>query len=158
MAHRATVQLRRGAFEYEILRMDYEFNQNLNLGPFNINWDANINIPRRTWGLDLRLGASTDVRGGNINLTIATPPDTDTTFHRWMFSRWRERDGTIRIDMDSINDVPRTLHIRFTNGHCTRLRDNFNSQNGEIMTTEITISCQRIEIGTNKPAVWPEFF
>lgn len=156
MAHRATLQLKRSRLHsgYEILKMDYEFNQSLNLGPVNSIFPIPNTLNN---GWQTFRSSTTNVTGGNINLTIATPPDTDTIFHRWMFSRWRTIDGTIRVEMDTANGIPRTLHIRFTGGYCTKLKDSFDSQNGETMTTEITISCQQIEIGTNRPAVWPAF-
>lgn len=156
MAHTAILHLGTGTGmnRYEVLKMDYEFDQKLNLGPVHgAPWTQIGNaVPKM-------LGSWTtgEVTGGNINLTIATPPDSDTIFHRWMFSRWRPMSGHITVDMSSAHNQRRKLHIAFNNGYCTNLKDEFDSQNGEIMTTTIRISCQEIIIGANIPAVWPAF-
>lgn len=156
MAHRATLRLSTatGINRYEILNFNYIFTQGLNLGPTHT-----VSPIQRAANMigDAFSFVTTNVTGGSITLTIATPPDSDTIFHRWMFSRWRPMNGTIRVDMDAPDNAPRTLHIHFTGGYCTRLEDQFNAQNGRPMTTTITITCMQIEIGTNIPAVWPAF-
>lgn len=155
MAHKAILHLgtATGINKYEILKLNYKFQQSLNLGPVH-----GFNFQRVVDGLASMMAWTTgEVTGGEIELTIATLPDSDTIFHRWMFSRWRPMSGTIVVEMDA----PKTQHqhftIIFTNGYCTYLEDNFDSQKNEVMTTKIKISCQQISIGKNIPAVWPAF-
>lgn len=155
MAHRATLHLRTatGVNEYEILNLHYVFNQSLQLGPVH-----GIGVPRVMGNIAKMMSWTTgEVTGGEIEITIATLPDSDTIFHRWMFSRWRPMSGTIRVEMDAPKSENRFFTIVFNNGYCTYLEDTFNSQSGTVMTTKIKISCQTISIGTNIPAVWPAF-
>ena len=155
MAHRATLHLgtATGVNEYEILELKYTFNQNLELGPVH-----GIGRPRINGaGAFLAQWSTGEVTGGEIEITIATLPDSDTIFHRWMFSRWRSMNGTITVDMNAPQTANQQLNIVFTNGFCVSLVDSFNSQDGKVMTTKIKIKCQQITIGTNIPAVWPAF-
>jgi len=155
MAHRATLHLgtATGVNEYEILKMHYSFQQSLQLGPVH-----GIGIPRVVDNLAKMMSWTTgEVTGGEIDITIATPPDSDTIFHRWMFSRWRPMSGTIRVEMDAPKAEHQFFTVVFSNGYCTSLEDNFDSQSGKVMTTKIKISCQQITIGKNIPAVWPAF-
>lgn len=155
MAHKATLHLgtATGVNEYEVLNMKYTFQQSLQLGPVH-----GIGVPRIMDNLAKMMSWTTgEVTGGDIEITIATLPDSDTIFHRWMFSRWRPMSGTIRVEMDAPKTEHQFLTIAFTNGYCTYLEDNFDSQSGRTMTTKIRISCQQITIGRNIPAVWPAF-
>lgn len=155
MAHRATLHLgtATGVNEYEILNLKYTFEQALQLGPVH-----GIGVPRTIDNLAKMMSWTTgEVTGGVIELTIATLPDSDTIFHRWMFSRWRPMSGTIRVEMNAPKTENQFLTIVFNNGYCTYLEDNFDSQSGKVMTTKIKISCQQITIGRNIPAVWPAF-
>lgn len=155
MAHRATLHLgtATGVNEYDVLTMKYVFQQSLQLGPVH-----GIGVPRIVDNLAKMMSWTTgEVTGGEIEITIATPPDSDTIFHRWMFSRWRPMSGTISVEMDAPKTEHQFLTIVFTNGYCTYLEDNFGSQSGKVMTTKIKISCQQIAIGKNIPAVWPAF-
>ncbi|MDE6304152.1 MAG: hypothetical protein K2M01_04935 [Paramuribaculum sp.] len=151
MAHKAILRLQTatGINEYEILQLNYEFTQNLSLGPVH-------GIPPMRWG-HLTAFSSGNVTGGVIKLTLATLPNSDTIFHRWMFSRWRPMNGTITVEMNSRNNVADKLTITFQAGFCTKLTDSFNSQTGGVMTTTIDITCEQITVGTNIPAVWPAF-
>lgn len=155
MAHRATLHLgtATGVNQYDIVSFHYEFNQSLMLGPVHgvlMRRLENNLAGMMSW-------TNGEVTGGTIELTIATLPDSDTIFHRWMFSRWRPMSGRIIVDMDSPNGGSRTLTIVFNTGYCTYLKDNFNSQKDEFMTTTIKITCQQMIVGTNIPAVWPAF-
>lgn len=155
MAHRATLHLgtATGVNEYEILKLNYKFEQALQLGPVH-----GIGVPRTIDNLAKMMSWTTgEVTGGVIELTIATLPDSDTIFHRWMFSRWRPMSGTIRVEMNAPKTENQFFTIIFSNGYCTYLEDNFDSQSGQVMTTKIKISCQQITIGRNIPAVWPAF-
>lgn len=154
MAHRAILRLQTatGRNEYEALSVEYTFTQTLALRPavrpFSIQPNPFQNgVPASTG----------DVEGGTIKIKMATLPDSDTIIHRWMFSRGRAMDGQIVIDMSSDNNRKRELHIIFNNGYCTELTDSFDSQKGEVMTSTFVITCERIIIGTNIPAVWPAF-
>lgn len=154
MAHRAILHLGtlNGVNDYEILKMEYSFNQNLNIGPVHGTLEQIGNHIKA-------LGAWTtgEVTGGVIKLTMATLPNSDTIIHRWMFSRWRPMDGRITVDMNSGGNVRRELTIVFAGGYCTKLTDSFDSQMGKVMTTSIEITCETITIGTNIPAIWPAF-
>lgn len=156
MAHRATLHLGTvtGVNEYEILEFEDSFEQHLNLGPVH-------GIPMERVYTQLSdlfaWRTSGEVTGGVLKMTIATLPDSDTIFHRWMFSRWRPMSGTIRIEMNSVHNTAQELNIVFNNGYCTKLVDKFSSQNAEVMTTHIEITCQQITVGKNIPAVWPAF-
>lgn len=155
MAHRAFLHLgtNTGVNEYEILHLNYKFEQSLNLGPVHGIWDNRITGAAAflmQWGTG-------EVIGGDLELTVATLPDSDTIFHRWMFSRWRSMSGTIRIEMDAPQSARQTLTIAFVNGFCTFLEDKFDAQDGKVMTTTIKIKCQQLSFGTNIPAVWPAF-
>ena len=156
MAHSATLRLTTatGINRYDIIELEYSFSQGLNLGPTHT-----VNPVQRIGNMigDAFSFVTSNVTGGTITMTLATPSDSDTIFHRWMFSRWRPMNGTIRVDMDSPDNSTRTLHIHFTGGYCTKLEDKFNSQNGKQMTTKITVTCMQIEIGKNIPAIWPAF-
>lgn len=155
MAHLATLHLgtATGVNEYEILSFNYEFDQALNLGPVH-GWGLGRTVDNLSQLMSWTTG---EVTGGVITLTIATLPDNDTIFHRWMFSRWRPMSGTIRVEMDAPQSAHRFFTIVFSNGYCTHLKDEFNSQSGKVMTTTIKITCQQITIGANIPAVWPAF-
>lgn len=142
-----------GVNEYEILNLRYKFSQALQLGPVH-----GIGVPRSIDNLaKLMSWTTSEVTGGDIEITLATLPDSDTIFYRWMFSRWRPMSGTIRVELNAPRAENQTLTIVFKNGYCTSLEDNFNSQAGQVMTTKIVISCQEISIGKNIPAVWPAF-
>lgn len=151
MAHKAILRLQTatGINEYEVLELNYNFKQNLSLGPVH-------GLPPMRWG-NLTAFSTGNVTGGKIKLKLATLPNSDTIFHRWMFSRWRPMNGTITVEMNSRNNVADTLTITFQGGFCTELTDNFNSQTGGVMTTMIEITCEQITVGTNIPAVWPAF-
>lgn len=161
MAHRAILRLQTatGRNEYEALSVHYEFSQNLALGPLNIRplytipWSIPIN-PLRQFASPI---PTSDVTGGVIEIKMATLPDDDTIIHRWMFSKGRAMDGQIKIDMSADNNRKKALHIFFTNGYCTYLKDEFDSQNARVMTTTFRITCERITIGYNIPATWPAF-
>lgn len=158
MAQRATLYLgTKTGFnrydEYEILSLSYSFNQALILGPVH-----GIGMPRIMDNLARMMSwRNGEVTGGDIKVTIATLPDSNTIFHRWMFSRWRQMSGRIVVEMNAPKTERQFLTIEFQNGYCTSLEDKFDSQKGEVMTTQITISCQSITIGKNIPAVWPAF-
>ncbi len=155
MAHKATLHLgtATGVNEYEILNLRYVFQQSLQLGPVH-----GADMTRVYDNLAKMMSWTTgEVTGGDIELVIATLPDSDTIFHRWMFSRWRPMSGRIVIELDAPKTDHAFLTIVFTNGYCTYLEDNFDSQSGKVMTTKIKISCQQITIGRNIPAVWPAF-
>ncbi len=138
MAHRATLHLgtATGENEYDILKLKYTFNQALHLGPVH-----GVGASRTLDNIAKMMAWTTgEVTGGDIELTIATLPDSDTIFHRWMFSRWRPMSGRIVVDMDAPKAEHQHLTIAFSNGYCTFLEDNFDSQSGKAMTTTIKIS------------------
>lgn len=151
MAHKAILHLHTatGVNDYEILNLDYTFEQNLNLGPVH-------GMSSVGWG-NLAAFSTGNVTGGVIKMKLATLPNSDTIFHRWMFSRWRSMNGKIDVEMNSRKNMADKLSISFQGGFCTKLTDNFDSQSGKVMTTSIEVTCEQISIGTNIPAIWPAF-
>lgn len=156
MAHRAILRLQTatGRNEYEALSVSYEFNQAINLGPLNAR--ALYTRPFSI-GNGAMLAPTADVTGGIIKIKMATLSDDDTIIHRWMFSKGRAMDGSIKIDMSADSNKKKALHIFFNNGYCTKLVDSFDAQTGAVMTTSFEITCERITIGYNIPATWPAF-
>lgn len=151
MAHKAILRLQTatGINEYEVLHLEYTFEQVLSLGPVH-------GLPPMRWG-NLTAFSTGNVTGGKIKMKLATLPNSDTIFHRWMFSRWRPMNGTINVEMNSRNNVADKLTITFQGGFCTKLTDTFDSQTGGVMNTVIEVTCEQITVGTNIPAVWPAF-
>lgn len=88
-------------------------------------------------------------QGGTITFVTPSMSDKDVFFYKWMFNKTKVQSGSFKFTVYSDNNNQFFKTIEFENAYCIALKDYFNDNDSKLMYTTITISAQKITIGSD---------
>lgn len=96
---------------------------------------------------------SSPALGGNVYLTLTTPPDNFLL--KWMVDSYKRRAGF--INFFKIDEEATFQKVVFTGAYCVEYHTNFNAEGSASMVTSIVLSAQRIQVnGVDHNNDWPD--
>lgn len=91
-------------------------------------------------------------QGGTITFVMPATSDANVFFYRWMFNKTEVQSGVFEFTVFVSEKTTSIKTLKFENAYCIELKDYFNDNDSKLMYTTITISAQKITIGSNNPA------
>ena len=91
-------------------------------------------------------------RGGAITFIMPSLSDESMFFYRWMFSKTEVQSGYFKFMVYTTNNKKRYKTLCFKNAYCTELQEHFNDNDHLLMRTTVTISAEKITMGSNDTA------
>lgn len=88
-------------------------------------------------------------QGGTITFVTPSTNDDDLFFYKWMFNKTKVQSGSFEFTVYSDNNKQYKKKVNFENAYCIELKDYFNDNDSKLMYTTITISAQKITIGSD---------
>ncbi|WP_346882968.1 type VI secretion system tube protein TssD [uncultured Algibacter sp.] len=89
---------------------------------------------------------SSITRGGKINLTVESTPDTSLS--DWMFNNFERRDGSIVFLKRDTEATAKEL--KFSEGYMVKYNENFDASGSNPMSESFTISAKGIAMGNGE--------
>lgn len=120
---------------------------------------ATLNIDSSQYSLyncDYKLTQSIDItgrpndrpRGGVIHFTIASLPDKNLFFYKWMRDNQTIHDGEIIFPINYDGGIAEK-HLKFKDAYCIGLQEHYEKGEDNAMTMQITLSAGTITFGDN---------
>lgn len=115
-----------GGRTYNVVECAYEFNQSID--------DTGKPVSRP--------------KGGTITFVMPSSSDDDLFFYKWMFNKTEVKNGTFKFVVYTNKNNRSIKTVSFENAYCVNLKDYFNDNDSKLMYTTVTVSAERIKIGS----------
>lgn len=93
-------------------------------------------------------------QGGTITFVMPASSDDDLFFYKWMFNKTAVKSGQFHFTVYTHANKLSYKTVRFINAYCIGLKDYFNDNDSRLMYTTVTISAEKIEVGTGGAALF----
>ncbi len=87
-------------------------------------------------------------KGGTITFVMPSTSDDDLFFYKWMFNKTEVKNGTFKFVVYTNKNNRSLKTVSFENAYCINLKDYFNDNDSKLMYTTVTVSAERIKIGS----------
>lgn len=93
-------------------------------------------------------------QGGTITFVMPSTSDEDLFFYKWMFNKSEVKSGKFIFTIYSHSNKLSYKTIMFKNAYCVNLKDYFNDNDRKLMHMTVTLSAEKIIIGSLDQAVF----
>ena len=122
--------LKIGGRSYNVVECTYEFNQSID------ETGKPVSRPK----------------GGTITFVMPSTSDDDLFFYKWMFNKTEVKNGKFKFVVFTNQNNLSYKSVSFENAYCISLSDYFNDNDSKLMYTTVTISAEKIMIGSGAVA------